>query len=111
MVKGWLFKKALLLVSGLSAMPYLTWPVFILASSILLFNKFRPILAWQTTLLVVWWVLIVIGIALVVTLLIAFFAVPKNDQVANTMMYIAFIASLPILVPCVVAFFCKPIPV
>lgn len=109
MGEDWIFKKALFLIGGLSAIPYVTWPLFILSGLVFLFNKFRPIHAWQTTLLAVWWVLTIIGITLVVTLLIALFSVPENDKVANTVMYLSLIASLPILIPCLIVFLCKPI--
>lgn len=108
MIEGWLFKKALLLIAGLSAMPYLTWSLFSLGTIALIFNKFRPMHAWQTHLLAVWWVLIVVGISLAATLLIAWLSVPKNDPVANTVMQLALIASLPIFIPCLVSFFFKP---
>jgi hypothetical protein len=105
---GWLFKKSLLFVATLSSAPYITWPLFILASLVLLTNKFRPMPAWHGVLVAIWWILLATGIVLGITLVVAFFSVPENDRVANIVLHVSLIASLPILIPSAVALFCKP---
>lgn len=106
-----LFRESLLLIGFLSSTPYVTWPLFITLALIFLYNKFRPIALWQTTLITIWWVITIFTIALVASLVIAYFAVPEDNQVAHTVMYLSFIASIPIIVPCVIVIFCKPVHV
>ena len=104
-----LFRESLLLIGFLSSIPYATWPLFISSALIFLINKFKPITLWQPTLITIWWAITIFTIALVASLVIAYFAMPENDQVAHTVMYLSLIASIPIIVPCVIVIFCKPV--
>jgi hypothetical protein len=105
----WLFRKAIFLIGSVSSIPYATWPLFISSALIFLINKFKPITLWQPTLITIWWAITIFTIALVASLVIAYFAVPEIDQVAHTVMYLSLIASIPIIVSCVIVIFCKPV--
>lgn len=103
----WLFRLALIPIGYLSSI-YVVWPASILATLVLIYFRFHPNAAYLVPLKVTWWVLIGIGIVLVVSLAIAYFARPENDRELAGFYYVALVAAAPVVVSAGVAAFFKP---
>jgi hypothetical protein len=102
----WLFRAALLPIGYLSA-TYVAWPVSVIAAALVYF-RFRPNPGFRAALQMAWWILMITGVVLALSLAVAYVTKPKNDRELAAFFYYGLVAALPILISAVVAAFCNP---
>jgi hypothetical protein len=107
MEQEFIFRASFFTLGILSKAWYLTWPFYSLCMAMLILNRFRPLTLLHSILMPSWWVLTVTCILLISCFLIALITMPK-DGGSGLVFYTAFMVSLPILIPCLIAIFFKP---
>lgn len=87
---------------------YVTWPLFIIGVSTLIFYRFRSAKTSITKLLFVRRVMVGVVVLLSISLAVAYFMIPETDRQLGVFWYGSLLGSLPVLLPSISALFLSP---
>lgn len=87
---------------------YVTWPLFIIGASALIFCRIRPAETPITKLVFVQKAMVAVAVLLSISLAAAYFLIPETDRQLGVFWYGALLGSLPVLIPSIAAIFLSP---
>lgn len=87
---------------------YVTWPLFIIGTSVLIFCRIRPAAIPITKLVFVQKAMVAVAVLLSISLAAAYFLIPETDRQLGLFWYGALLGSLPVLIPSFAAIFLSP---